>query len=83
MNSVFNAPVQWSKKAVGPSSRFIALISLHIGGVLLLGWHSSWHLMGFLFLLGLMLPVCYLFALRGVVRELLRLQAGRERDQSG
>jgi len=71
MNTPLNA-IRWSERAVGSRLRFIVTVFAQVGGVLFACWLAEWHHVGPLVCFGLMLPLGYLIALRGAIRELHR-----------
>jgi hypothetical protein len=70
MKNPYTTPVPWAEQIVGTPSRFWTTVGCQVGAVLLFCYLSEWHHVGPLLLFGLVTPLHYLFALRGVVREL-------------
>ena len=70
MNTLLKAPARWSEQVVGSWPRFMVSLVAQVGGVLFACWLEEWRHVGPLLLFGLMLPLSYLIALRGVIQEL-------------
>lgn len=71
MKTVFNAPVYWAENAVGTGPKFWLLIALQAVGFVYIGFVSEWRYYVIVFAsTGLALPIYYLIALRGTIKEL-------------
>ena len=70
MKTLFTAPVWWSEQAVGSRARFCFSVFAQTAGVLFVCWVSEWRYVWPMMFFGLLMPLYYLIALRGVVREL-------------
>ncbi|MDR3406037.1 MAG: hypothetical protein P4L99_26360 [Chthoniobacter sp.] len=81
MKSLFTAPVQWSEQAVGSRPRFFLTVAMQLAGVLFVCWLSEWQYLWPMMFIGLFMPLYYLIALRGVMRELQG--KGEKQESSG
>ena len=79
MKTLFSAPVWWSEKAVGTWPRFLFMTLAQAGGFVFVCWHDHWQSIGSYLMFGLVFPVYYLIALRGVLRELHKKDKSDER----
>ena len=70
MKTLFTAPVWWSERAVGSWLRFWFMAVGQTAGFGVVCWLSEWRYTGVFAIFGLVLPLYYLIALRGVVHEL-------------
>ena len=78
MKTLFTTPVWWSEEVVGTWPRFSIALLFQAAGVLLACSVSEWRRVGPIVLFGFVVPLYYLIALRGVVRELRRKPDGHE-----
>ena len=79
MKTLFSAPVWWSEKAVGTWPRFLFMMFAQVGSFAFLCWLGDWRSLGIYLFFGLVMPIYYLIALRGVLRELHKKDKSDER----
>lgn len=77
--SLYTAPVSWSQSAVGTWPRFCFMLVAQSAGFIYFGSRSGgWSSVEPVMFFGLIMPVLYLIALRGLLRELHRRTAGHD-----
>ena len=79
MKTLFTAPVWWSEQIVGSLPRFWITVVAQTAGVLFFCWMSEWRYVGPMIYFGAVMPVYYLIALRGLIRELHRKTGPHEK----
>jgi len=79
MSTPFKSPVKWAEEAVGSRLRFLLMASGHVAVFVVTWWitgSKAWGpFFGIAAIFGVMFPLAYLAALRGVLQELQKKTA--------
>ncbi len=70
MKTLFTTPVLWAESIVGTWPRFWCMTFAHTASFVYLSWEIEGRYIGQFVFFGLIMPLYYLIALRGVVRTL-------------